>query len=127
MSSELPAFGGVASALLVSMPQMTDPNFHQTVILLCEHGADGAFGLVLNRPTETSAASVVRLAPPVEIDNGLELWIGGPVEPERGWILTGTTRWCRGMIGNNGMTTVESSSRTGAGPMRIRYRPARLS
>lgn len=90
MSSELPAFGGVASALLVSMPQMTDPNFHQTVILLCEHGADGAFGLVLNRPAETSAASVVRLAPPVEVDNGLELWIGGPVEPERGWILTGT-------------------------------------
>jgi len=34
--------------------------------------------------------SVVRLAPPIEIDNGLELWIGGPVEPERGWILTGT-------------------------------------
>ena len=90
MSDESPAFGGVAPALLVSMPQLADPNFHQTVILLCEHGADGAFGLVLNRPTETSVSKVVRLAPPVEIDNGLELWIGGPVEPERGWILTGT-------------------------------------
>ena len=90
MSDESREIAGVAPALLVSMPQLADPNFHRTVILLCEHGADGAFGLVLNRRTETSAASVVRLAPPVEVDNGLELWIGGPVEPERGWILMGT-------------------------------------
>ena len=90
MSDESPGIVGVAPALLVSMPQLADPNFHRTVILLCEHGADGAFGLVLNRRTETPAASVVQLSPPVETDNGLELWIGGPVEPERGWILTGT-------------------------------------
>ena len=90
MSDESPEIAGVAPALLVSMPQLVDPNFHRTVILLCEHGAGGAFGLVLNRRTETSAASIVLLAPLVEIDNGLELWIGGPVEPERRWILTGT-------------------------------------
>jgi len=90
MSDESPDFAGVAPALLVSMPQLVDPNFHRTVILLCEHGAEGAFGLVLNRRTETSAASVVRLSFPVEIDRGLELWTGGPVEPERGWILTAT-------------------------------------
>ena len=57
-------------------------------MLLCEHGEEGAFGLVLNRQTDTPASSVVRLTPPVEVDNGLQLWIGGPVEPERGWILT---------------------------------------
>ena len=89
MSEELSDFVGVAPALLVSMPQLADPNFHRSVILLCEHGPDGAFGLVLNRRTETPAASVVQLSPPVEVDNGLELWVGGPVDPERGWILTG--------------------------------------
>lgn len=89
MSEESPTFRGVAPALLVSMPQLVDPNFHRSVILLCEHGEHGAFGLVLNRRTETPAASVVQLSPPVENDNGLELWVGGPVEPERGWILTG--------------------------------------
>ena len=41
-------FIGVAPSLLISMPQLTDPNFRQTVILLCEHAAQGAFGLVLN-------------------------------------------------------------------------------
>lgn len=79
----------LAPTLLLSMPQLDDPNFKQTVVLLCEHGADGAFGLVLNRQTETPASSVVRLTPPVDSDNGLQLWIGGPVEPERGWILMG--------------------------------------
>lgn len=89
MPDSVPVTPSLAPVLLVSMPQMSDPNFHQTVILLCEHGDNGAFGLVLNRRTDTTAASVVRLNPPVTGDNGLELWIGGPVEPERGWILLG--------------------------------------
>ena len=47
-------------------------------MLLCEHGEEGAFGLVLNRKTDTPVSSVVRLTPPVEVDNGLQLWVGGP-------------------------------------------------
>ena len=78
-----------APTLLLSMPQLADPNFHRSVILLCEHGAEGAFGLVLNRPTETSAADVVRLDPKPSDHGALRLWIGGPLEPERGWILFG--------------------------------------
>ena len=79
----------LAPRLLLSMPQLNDPNFKQTVVLLCEHGEEGAFGLVLNRQTDTPVSSVVRLSPPVDVDNGVQLWIGGPVEPERGWILLG--------------------------------------
>jgi len=75
------------TALLLSMPQMQDPNFSRTVVLLCEYGPEGAFGLVLNRPTETPATEMVRLEPPVREGNTMPLWIGGPVEPERGWIL----------------------------------------
>ena len=75
------------AALLLSMPQLQDPNFARTVVLLCEFGPEGAFGLVLNRPTEFPASSMVRLDPPVSSGNAMPLWIGGPVEPERGWIL----------------------------------------
>jgi putative transcriptional regulator len=75
------------SALLLSMPQMQDPNFSRTVVLLCEYGPDGAFGLVLNRPTEMPASEMVRLEPPIAHGNTMPLWIGGPVDPERGWIL----------------------------------------
>ena len=81
---------GIAPSLLLSMPQLVDPNFHRTVVLLCEHNADGAFGLVINRPTDTSASQAVRLLPPPSRDGGLALWSGGPVEPQRGWILMGS-------------------------------------
>jgi putative transcriptional regulator len=76
-------------ALLLSMPQLQDPNFAKTVVLLCEYNPDGAFGVVLNRPTDMAATSMVRLDPPVTDGNDMPLYIGGPVEPQRGWILLG--------------------------------------
>lgn len=89
MASPTHAPSSVAPAFLLSMPQLDDPNFRHTVVLLCQHTGEGAWGLVLNRPTGTPAVEAVRLEPPVERDNGLELWVGGPVEPERGCILLG--------------------------------------
>ena len=73
--------------LLLSMPQLQDPNFARTVVLLCDYVPDGAFGLVLNRPTDMPASTMVKLEPAVADGNALPLCIGGPVEPERGWIL----------------------------------------
>ncbi len=73
--------------LLVSMPQLQDPNFARAVVLLCDYMPDGAFGLVLNRPTELPASTMVKLEPAVGEVNALPLCIGGPVEPDRGWIL----------------------------------------
>jgi putative transcriptional regulator len=78
----------LAPALLLSMPQLLDPNFARTVILLCEHAPEGAFGLVINRPSELTAAEAVQLEPPIGESNGMPLFLGGPVEPQRGWILT---------------------------------------
>ena len=76
-------------ALLLSMPQLQDPNFARAVVLLCDFTPDGAFGLVINRPTDMPATSMVRLDPPIDTGNDLCLWIGGPVEPQRGWMLLG--------------------------------------
>ena len=73
--------------LLVSMPQLQDPNFARAVVLLCDYLPDGAFGLVLNRPTDLPASTMVKLEPAVADGNALPLCIGGPVEPDRGWIL----------------------------------------
>jgi putative transcriptional regulator len=78
----------LAPALLLSMPQLTDPNFARSVILLCEHASEGAFGLIVNRPADVTAAAAVHLEPPIDGPNDLPLLLGGPVEPQRGWILT---------------------------------------
>jgi len=79
----------LAPAFLLSMPQMADPNFARTVVLLCKHNDEGAFGLVVNRPLVTTGRVIVNLDPPVETDRELEIWIGGPVEPQSSWMLVG--------------------------------------
>ena len=69
------------------MPQMADPNFARTVILLCDYTDRGAFGLVVNRQMSEPAWTMVQTEPPVRVDPALRLWIGGPVEPQRTWVL----------------------------------------
>ena len=76
-----------APILLLSMPQMADPNFVRTVVLLCDYTDKGAFGLVVNRQMNEPAWTLVQTEPPVRIDPDLRLWIGGPVEPQRTWVL----------------------------------------
>jgi putative transcriptional regulator len=88
--SDIPDRGdSVAPALLLSMPQLNDPNFKQTVVLLCQHTDEGAWGLVLNRPTGKAATVVTQEGDPLSNREGLEVWVGGPVELERGCILLG--------------------------------------
>lgn len=79
----------LAPVLLVSMPQLVDPNFSKTVVLLAEYNADGAFGLVVNRRMDEPAATIVTADEPLDIHPDLHLHTGGPVEPTRAWILTG--------------------------------------
>ncbi len=66
--------------LLVATPPLVDGNFDRAVVLLLEHGDDGALGVILNRPTESEVADTLEpwapyaAVPPV-------LFHGGPVEP----------------------------------------------
>lgn len=76
-----------APLLLLSMPQMADPNFTRTVILLCDYTEQGAFGLVLNRPMTEPAWSLIKTDPPVTVHPDLFLLVGGPVQPQSTWVL----------------------------------------
>jgi putative transcriptional regulator len=66
--------------LLIAGPTLVDPNFWRTVVLMVEHSDEGALGLVLNRPSETTVAEAV---PQLEelVDLEQPLYIGGPVQP----------------------------------------------
>jgi putative transcriptional regulator len=86
----------LAPALLLSMPQLADPNFNRTVVLLCRHNEEGAFGLVVNRPVMTSGPVMVQVRSDatteretLDTSEELQVWVGGPVEPQRSWILVG--------------------------------------
>jgi putative transcriptional regulator len=66
--------------LLIAGPALLDPNFWRTVVLVVEHSDDGAFGLVLNRVSETTVGEAV---PDLEalVDADEAIYIGGPVQP----------------------------------------------
>ena len=87
LEQDPPMSTGSAPILLVSMPQMADPRFARTVVLLCDYTEDGAFGLVVNRQMSEPAWQLVQTDPPVRVDPELRLWMGGPVEPQRTWVL----------------------------------------
>ena len=74
--------------MLISMPQLADPNFTRTVVLLCEYGTEGAFGLIVNRPMPKPAHEMVQTVPELPIREDVHLYTGGPVEPMRAWVLT---------------------------------------
>jgi putative transcriptional regulator len=66
--------------LLIASPALGDPNFERTVVLITEHGDEGAMGIVLNRPSE---ADVVEVVPELDRIAAEEpIFVGGPVQPE---------------------------------------------
>lgn len=78
----------LTGTLLIAMPQLEDPNFRRTVMLIVEHDENGTFGLVLNRSVDLLASTLCasldikwRGSPEANIH-----W-GGPVEPDSGWLL----------------------------------------
>jgi putative transcriptional regulator len=70
----------LSGKLLIAAPSLHD-FFRRTVVLMVEHNDQGAFGVVLNRPSEAAVAEVVpSLAPYADAEE--VVWIGGPVAPD---------------------------------------------
>ena len=72
--------------LLVASPSLEDPNFHQAVVLVVEHGPGGTVGLILNRSTNVLLSKAL---PDIAALKGTSyrLFAGGPVEPTRFLLL----------------------------------------
>lgn len=67
--------------LLVAGPALVDPNFHRTVVLVGEHGDEGAMGVVLNRVSDVTVEEA--LPPMAQLTAPDEpVYLGGPVEPQ---------------------------------------------
>jgi putative transcriptional regulator len=76
--------------LLVAQPELRDPNFRRTVILMVRHDEHGALGLVVNRALGSGKFSdlIAELgSDPEDVEGNVRLHYGGPVEPHRGFVL----------------------------------------
>ena len=97
---------------LIAMPAMADPNFRETVTYICKHDAEGAFGIILNRPGELSLAEMLaQLSIPLSERSRLDqpVVLGGPVEPERGFVLHRSTQTFDGTLAPGGDINVTVS------------------
>ena len=88
----------LANQLLIAMPSLADPNFSQTVTLICEHTDGGALGIVLNRPLNMRMGEVLEQLSLSTDDSRLrdmQVLRGGPVQTDRGFVLhrPGPTEW----------------------------------
>lgn len=78
----------LAPGLLIAMPQLVDPNFTRSVVLMIEHTDQGSFGLVINQPGPIKAGTLLdSLSIPWRGRDETMVWLGGPVSPETGWVL----------------------------------------
>jgi len=73
-------FVSLKGKLLLDGGKLCGSFFHRTVVLICQHDAEGAFGLVLNRHSETNVgdALVANLPSPIRDQ---KIYVGGPVQP----------------------------------------------
>lgn len=77
--------------LLISGGRLYDGNFRHTVVLVGEHGAEGAVGVVLNRPLDVTVEGAVPALADL-VDPGERVFQGGPVEPDQAVLLTELAR-----------------------------------
>lgn len=75
---------------LIAMPSLADPNFSRTVTYLCQHNAEGALGIVINRPTDIRLGELLQhleLPDASPAVTSRPVLLGGPVQRERGFVL----------------------------------------
>lgn len=65
---------------LIASPHLGDGNFNRSVVLMVKHDEEGAFGLVLNRPTGNTVAEVWKLVSNDVTDRQDPIYLGGPVQ-----------------------------------------------
>jgi putative transcriptional regulator len=84
------AIANLTNHFLIAMPGMADPFFARTVTYLCQHGDDGALGIIVNRPIELTLKDIMEQME-IKTDEAelaqTPIYYGGPVQPERGFVL----------------------------------------
>lgn len=114
--------------LLIAMPGMADPRFVKSVILVCAHSAEGAMGLIVNKPTGdiTLHDLLAQLGIASTHPAHSAVHFGGPVEQGRGFVLhspdyaaADTTLPVQPRIGLTATLDVLERIAAGTGPERV--------
>lgn len=81
----------LSNQLLVAMPTLEDPNFAQSVTLVCDHNAQGALGLIVNKPLSMRMGEVFDQLDIKQLIEGSisrrQVLRGGPMQTDRGFVV----------------------------------------
>lgn len=80
----------LSNHFLMAMPGLADPNFSRTLTFVCEHSADGAMGIVINRPADLVLGDILDQLSFNTQDERIyqqPVYQGGPLQPERGFVI----------------------------------------
>ena len=80
----------LSQQLLIALPGLVDPNFSSSVVMVCQHDADGAMGIVVNRASEFTLGELfdqLNIAGGDPALRARQVVAGGPVHAERGFVL----------------------------------------
>ena len=108
-----PALVSLAGQLLVASPEVRDTHFDHAVILVIRHDQGGAMGIVINVPTEERPlANLLKILgeSDTNVEGKVQLFAGGPVQPEIGFVIHSTDYRAPGTIDVNGNVLMTSTS-----------------
>jgi putative transcriptional regulator len=108
-----PEHSSLVGQILIASPKIADPRFQRTVILIVHHSQEGAVGITINRPiAEHSLASLLAMLGEngSSVDGEVQIFAGGPVQPETIFIIHTTDYTRSETIPINGRVAVTSSS-----------------
>lgn len=77
----------LADHFLIATPWLGDPRFQGAIVYLCDHTADGAFGVMINQPLDVSLGEILEQLDLEGGDLETPVFSGGPVHQERGFVL----------------------------------------
>jgi putative transcriptional regulator len=102
----------LANQLLVALPALSDPHFARSVALVCQHDAQGAMGIVVNRVSDYALGDVfsqMGIACADETLCAVPVLAGGPVHPERGFVVhDGDRGWDSSLVIADGLFVTTS-------------------
>jgi putative transcriptional regulator len=112
--AQIPIDDSLVGQLLIASPTIQDPRFDHAVILVVRHNQDGAMGIVINMPTEErSLANILEMVgeQDTNVTGKVQLFAGGPVQPELGFVIHSSDYRRLGTIDVNERVLMTSNSR----------------
>ncbi|HLH90449.1 MAG TPA: YqgE/AlgH family protein [Xanthobacteraceae bacterium] len=102
----------LAGQLLIAPPEMRDPRFDHTVILVVRHDKSGALGIVINMPAgeRPIAELLAAIGEKGDVSGTVPVYVGGPVEPDRGLVLHSADYHAQGTIDVDGHVAMTASA-----------------